>query len=173
MSKRQNNKKVHRRFDYVCFYTGIQCARPGQKEGLQATVEHILPQSSVKFFNLVHPELSEEERLAIWQLSYFNKVTAASFMNVIVGNAPLKIKYGLKDYLATLTPPNASNQIIKMFYKHRTIEYLHQYKIPSAHNTPYPWFWKSIQNNDILRMKLFEKYVNLLTNEEKKLLELK
>lgn len=142
--------RVHKRSGYRCFYTGLKCAK--RKGPLAATVEHLLAQHHVD--------------LGVDQLNNLNVVTAHRFINGCVGNAPLKVKFALKAYLADIIPiPGMNNKKIKKLYTQLTVDFLKSFK-PDGKGWHYPWQW--FEQEDPRRKRVLkERWMHLLTDEEK------
>ncbi len=146
-----HRQHTYQRFNGVCFYTGEKLDEQSH------SLEHLIPTSTAKKrfnFNLD-----------------FNLVVCEKRINGAVGNAPIKVKFALKQHLASIEVfPNLPQHARFKIYLRLAVLFLGQYKV---HNY-YPWLWngavfpkdmpKSKQNQR--RMRIRNAYMELVTDEE-------
>ncbi len=139
----------------VCFYTGIEILHNCNSK-YSRSVEHIVSKSSLRY-------VKNNSNLKFFLR--LNTVTCLKIINTILGNSPLKVKYGLKEYLSKISVfPNLTYLEKCEVYEKLTREYINKYKV----NNVYPWNWYTVKCKES-RKKLFKKYWRLLTEEEKQL----
>lgn len=141
--------------DMTCFYSGIKLRTGAEdKLGLKASVEHLIPTSTKKYLHMSG-----------------NKVPSATVINQMIGNAPLKVKYALKDFFKVFTfHPAMSDKAIIDMMKHVLSIFLTEYQLHGM----YVWSWheytgkKNVSDTKKLerRRELYAAYLLLLTEEE-------
>lgn len=151
----------------ICFYTGkalkkFKSQEARNKHAWHLTKEHLLSKALYK---------NQKGRLRVLSL-----VPCAFFVNSLIGNAPLKVKFALKEHLASIVVfpldyglTDIYTQIIETF--------LAQY---SKYGTKC-WMWKgyngsknenlSIAALNRRRQRLKDMYTSLLTSEERALIK--
>jgi len=161
MSSHQHKSKaakaLFRSNSLTCFYSGIKLRTDqGDSHGLKASIEHLVPVSTIK--QGVHGIKK-------------NKVPCATCINSMIGNAPLVVKYALKDFFKTFTfHPALNDKDIVAIMKHTVSIFLEDYKIHGM----VVWSWheylgkKKLSKNIRLERKreLYADYLLLLTEEE-------
>lgn len=155
------NKKVVPFFfkSNICFYTGLELAKcrkeaeTGTWKRIHKTLEHLLPQASIKEAGTGHYPMF---------FRVINEVPCAQFMNVLVGNAPLKVKFALKAHLAKFTvfPKMSIDNKIEA-YTAVARAFLEGFKVHGQ----YPWQFKTCRNAE-RRKEMRMAYMSLLTAEE-------
>jgi len=140
-----------------CFYTGINLHFDGSRTtATRGTVEHLIPVS-------VKRRRAHDLRI--------NLVPAASLVNGMIGNAPLVVKYELKEYFKNIHfHPSLPDKALATSIKNTMRAFLSKYK----HHGYYVWAWKGYQarlgeSQISVMMKtyeLYERYLLLLTQEE-------
>ena len=135
-----------------CFYTGEEV-----EVGTSATVEHLV---SIKYLNLKNGK--------------FNLVPCHKRINGAVGNAPLAVKFAIRDALKKLVILPRTNQQKRIkIYANAAKAFMRTYRVHGQ----FPWQWKNhifkegvperIRN--LRRQRMKDAYMNLLTEEEIKL----
>lgn len=143
-----------------CFYTGMALDFKGGwsedpvRQALKRSIEHLIPQSYTNVANYIPG----------------NIVPSSMFMNVIVGSAPIKVKFNLRGYLRddskVVTVASEAEKIA--VYRAFSKSFLDSYRIYNQ----YPWFWNTCRD-DGRRMEMMYAYIDLLTEEEILLLKAK
>jgi hypothetical protein len=148
MSKNsRKTKNFFNRHGSICFYTGINCVVGDANSVLSASREHLVPQKrrcKAKIKN--------------------NIVVAASQINSVIGNAPLKVKYMIKkeirEFIKTLPEDmtdvkkirKCCNEINEIFDELRVFGYLP---------------WEVYNGSDATEKRVLHRvYNDLLTPEE-------
>lgn len=183
MSKRHAKKyrgiaRIHLRSNHTCFYTGLECRLKGKKDTHFASIEHLLSIASFsgQSRDRMYQRNIHKRRIGD-MLSKFNKqnlVTATRWMNCVVGDAPLTVKYALRDHLHSiiLLPGLTLGQERKL-YTRLAIKFLKTY-CPKDTGWNYPWNWHAdnfIDERAVRKRKILkEMFMELLTDEEKYLL---
>jgi hypothetical protein len=143
---------VYKKFDGKCFFTGIRCKLDVKHQHvLKASIEHLIPDKISKAAGTVRN----------------NIVLSSNVINQVIGNAPISIKFELKNFLTSDLTKTAiskfdTDEEKMMSLKSRAKFFLSKYKIGNS----YPWDYVGVYNHDQLRKKLFNAYVKLLTTEE-------
>jgi len=134
----------------TCFYTGVTLVQK-QNNPWHVTIEHLVPQHTTK---------EGIDR---------NLVFAAACVNSMVGHAPLRVKFELKNELCSgklvffpKMDHNKRADQTKKFIK----GFLSKFCVKGSNN--YPWNFYCETNMD-LRSKLHKIYWELLTEEEQEL----
>ena len=148
---------IFRSKDLTCFYSGVKLHTDvPAKDQLRLTVEHLIPtcNSAQGNHHIRH-----------------NMVPAAGFINTMIGNAPLAIKFGLKKHLSGLAfhPSLNDAELVKTIKACAKI-YLDQFYLHKHHF----WSWRAFQGkgNECAKVKtrkqreLYEAYYKLLLPEE-------
>lgn len=152
-------QKVAKRTKFVCFYTGLtQSMKPDLYYG--HSIEHLLPKA------LMHQLPNGRKKN---KLNALHRVPAIAIINQIIGHAPLKVKFELKEHLHSF-PMFPKMDIKKKIdaYVLITKAFMSKYKAKdSKGNTiPHlPWYWESIEDpehKEVLRREYFK----MLTPEE-------
>lgn len=171
MGRRTIKNIIEPDYEPTCFFTGMTCnrnrtsANKGKDILFSATLEHIIPYHLIK------------------NKSRINEVVAINFMNTLVDDLPIRIKYEIKAVCATIDIlPGMSNHKVIQTYKHIVKCVKDQYKNSQCGDL-YPWdFLRAIkilqrkkgktkqcmtgftrQNQGMLKHLL----MNILTEEEK------
>lgn len=173
--------KQRRRLKW-CFYTGEELSAYGtqqyQKESYYLTYEHLVPKSRANGANFSqHSPLPNFPR----RTTCVNKVYAASKINNIVGEAPLKVKFALKKYLSGITIlPHPDIKVRMRAWSKLSKSFMRRYKVCGV----WPWHWSKhrYSKGDIQshtpeklnerREKARKHYMDLLTLEEIQLFRL-
>ncbi len=143
--------------DLTCFYTGIKLrTKAHDVQALKASIEHLVPQNSKTQASLGFRK---------------NMVPCANQINAMVGNAPLVVKYALKEFFKGFAfHPTLSDKDLGKTIKAATTIFLGPYK----NHGHYVWAWNAYQGkkniSDNLRLvrkrELYDAYMLLLTEEE-------
>lgn len=163
---KKRSRKSRQNPAFTCFYTGLTLYKKVDPYS-GYTVEHLLPKTLLK---AVNQNAARHSGLGIK-----NRVPAISIINHLIGHAPLRVKFGLRDYLHSLKiDPRISvdDQIER--YVHATREYLDQFKVTiGQHRVNHmPWYYASMVEQTY-RDRLFAVYNSLLTDEERVLHKLR
>jgi hypothetical protein len=142
-----------------CFFTGLPVDfvdRNTRKEkaGVQpfdATCEHLVPAI------LCRDELPG------------NYVVASSVANNAVGNAPLAVKYEVRERMKQIVIPSWVSYEKRAEMVAFAIKQILRPYLVHEQNQTYVWAWKCIKNNRKLRQEAKERYTALLTPEERAL----
>lgn len=181
MTKQSKQSAKARRLKW-CFYTGEELSAYGaksyQKKSYYLTFEHLVPKSKANGANFnQHSPLPNYPRRTLCN----NKVYAASKINNIVGDSPLKVKFALKKYLSEITIlPHPDITVRMRIWAKLSKSFMCRYKVCGI----WPWSWNKHQfsksdkriytrnERDIYREKARKRYLKLLTLEEKQLFRL-
>lgn len=151
---------------FTCFYTGMTLPRTVNPFS-GYTVEHLVPKSLLK--NV--PQTIQHKM----KFTRAHRVPSISIINHMIGHAPLVVKFGLRDYLTSLSVSRVLTDDERIeFYVHHTRLFLDQFKIvvDEYEVKHMPWYWNSVQELSHSQ-ELFRHYWRLLTREERALFILK
>lgn len=142
-----------------CFYTGLPFIA---KSKLRKTKEHLIPLVLLNNAN--------------FKMHYNNIVSAGSLINNLVGHAPLKLKFELKEFFASFEIAdfmtlNNKTLTIKNLYGVWQEQYLTRCHGRKRSAKVPIWDWSTI-NSPILKETAREKYLKVLTKEERILLNI-
>lgn len=143
-----NANRVFQKSDYRCFYTGLEVKKKGKCNTHIASIEHLLSISmfsrqQVNKLKRQAPELKE----MINQFNRTNTVAATRWINGIIGDAPLVVKYALRDHLRSFTIfPGLTLKQERTIYSNLTKKFLKSY-CPDGKKWNYPWGWKNQKEN--------------------------
>lgn len=135
----------------TCFYTGMRMKfRVEHGNPMMATTEHLVSSSYHKKM-----ERGIEKNL----------VLACAFINTLVGNAPLRVKYQIRETIRNLNvlPILTEEQLIAMYSKIAQ-DILKSYRIEGINVLP--WNWNACRDRKY-REKLKARFYEILTDEEK------
>lgn len=164
--RRRKSRKSRQPTTFTCFFTGMTIYKKVDPFG-GYTIEHLIPKLLLK---------TVDQNLArITGLGKMNRVPAISIINHLVGHAPLAVKFGLRDYLRSVEVNrhmSVDDQI--EVYARATRQYLDQFKVTiGEHRVNHmPWYYACMAEQEY-RDKLFTAYYDLLTPEERVLLEMR
>lgn len=160
LGKKQQRSRIRKR----CWFTGLPFTK---KKNQSLTVEHLVPQC---YFATRHHSNFEG-----------NHVAAHGEINALIGHAPLKVKFALREYLhnpPVLIPEWMSLENKIQTYKNLTEQFLKQYqinvRIGQRKYIVYPWSrgkifraygWSSTKKHKFIRSMLNE-HKNLCAPEE-------
>lgn len=140
-----------------CFFTSLECEWPSKKERkrrggfthFEATTEHLVPLSIYK---------GKIEG---------NYVVACRLANNMLGNAPISVKWEVRDTLQSVTIPSYMSEEKKVETVKAIISsVLSKYMIASNHRD-YVWNWRTVpRKKGTMRKEARQRYINLLTTEE-------
>lgn len=158
--RRRRSRKSRQSKYFTCFYTGLTLHKKVDPFS-GYTVEHLLPKTLLKVVNQNAARHSG--------LSIHNRVPAISIINHLIGHAPLRVKFGLRDYLhrVEIDAHKSIDDKIEIYVR-ATREYLDQFKVTiGRHRVNHmPWYYASMTEQEY-RDRLFRVYDSLLTNEER------
>ena len=143
-----------------CFYTGLQLnppKTPGVKLGEPYTFskEHLL---SKKMLQRRKVRLNKPGRRNI------NIVPSSSLVNGLIGVAPIRVKFALKEHFRGIKFVFMDEIRIKGEIKYTVQNFLNQYLIHGV----YPWHWMHGKLTKAERKDAYTALLDLLTDEEKK-----
>lgn len=195
MARRRTNSaaysnRVYQKSGYRCFYTGLKVKKKGKKGTHKASVEHLISLSIFdnKKFNRLKKKKPELINI-IHQFRRDNSVASTTWINSMIGNAPLIVKYDLRNHLQNIIVPQGSSlKQERTIYSDTALKFLRSY-CPEGKHWNYPWQWqtqnsrngstptdtnypfKSRYYNAKRQNILKQIYMDLLTKEEKLLLD--
>lgn len=135
-------KQVFSRGITKCFFTGLEFDLLSKNGSRSPTIEHLIPKY------LCH------------SIEY-NNVICCRAINNMIGNAPLVVKFALKDHLANFQLSETSDKAPIRQYEDETELFFRRYKSGKI----YCWNFHSL--NDIKkRREALKMYIMLMTTEE-------
>ena len=143
-----------------CFFTGLPLIKSD-------TVEHLLPRAILKNHSFrVRRTLVKKANII---------VMANSRINNLVGNAPLKVKFAIRDMLRgvletnpelLLTDRKTRDNVLCRLCK-QFMQDLYGFEIiTTKRKVIFPWDWRAGTIPTATRIVLIERYLDLLTEEE-------
>src|SRR5688500_12407795 len=120
MAAKVKRERLIKTYGKRCFYSNIELDTSDLFSVNGFTIEHLLP---VALFRNRKNEIPG------------NLVPAGRLLNCIIGNAPLKVKYAIREHLAKLHFFKLTAIEITHIHAKATLAFLDQYKI----NGLYPW----------------------------------
>lgn len=173
---KKNNKVSVQYQEYInthgifprCFFTGVYLTSVDTDDKMRASIEHLVP-----------PPKDRKDRYkrklydAPWNL-----VWACAHANSLLGNAPLVVKYAFKRFCeenAEFEPKMDNKKLaghIGRLYSKFIVQY--QVKCGNKRGTDFPWRWKCYTKPEQhpIRARLYVRYAQMLTTEEKQLVML-
>lgn len=162
---RRKSRKAKAPKFFTCFFTGMTLPRKVDPFS-GYTVEHIIPKYLLKAVPQGRKRIDFDKA---------QRVPAVSIINHMIGHAPIRVKFELRDYLKTIPLPDGDSDDEKLEkYVHWTRIFLEQYQtaIGDIQIKHMPWYYNSLVISEH-REILFHKYYELLTTEEQILLALR
>jgi len=151
--KRLTPKEYVRSTYSTCFYTGVKLIDDTY------SVEHLVSQDALR---KIHKFVKRDQ---------WNLVASHRDINSVLGNAPLTVKFAVKEFLSTVTIfPGLDDEKKIQAYAFAATQYMEIYRV----NGVMPWRWqskvfkKNVSKADqkIKRAELRTAYMALLTKEE-------
>lgn len=143
---------------YRCFYSGLQLIRLNSPtvqddapKAIRYSREHLLPKTVMR-------KRKVQAR---------HTVPASTLINSLVGSAPIKVKFALKEHFKTIYYLDSLSDIaLRQTLEHIVKGFLGQYRVHGL----YPWNWDGGKQNRISkeeRREIYDALLDLLTEEEK------
>ncbi len=143
---------------HKCFYSGLQLIRLHSStvqgdapKAVRYSREHLLPKTLMKKRKL-------EAR---------HTVPASTLINSLVGTAPIKVKFALKEHFKTIDGLDTlTNIALRQAIEDIVREFLGQYRVHDL----YPWNWyggRQKAHTKTQRKEIYQAMLDLLTDEEK------
>lgn len=143
---------------YRCFYSGLQLIRLHSRtvqddapKAIRYSREHLLPKT------LMRKRKVEADG---------HTVPASTLINSLVGIAPIRVKFALKDHLRNMDFEALSDITLRQKIETAVKDFLNQYKVHEL----YPWEWaggKQKSHTKAQRKEIYSALLTLLTDEEK------
>lgn len=150
---------------YRCFYTGMVLQKKVDPFS-GYTIEHLIPKMLIKTIPQTTAKMIFDKA---------QRVPAVSIINHLIGHAPLRVKFDLRDFLSNNRADSSLSEDEQLeHYAHMTRLFLERFKTPvdGIVINHMPWYYKSLYNPEHAQI-LFQKYYALLTTEERILLAIK
>jgi len=148
--KRISISHLRKNLPRKCFYTGLPLTKnkKHKPDPLGFSLEH-----------LISKVLDKERQLPLDK----NIVPCCRLINSMIGDAPLKVKFALKEHFKTVIfMPNMPKSLLIKTINNLTCIFLKNYKYKNY----YPWEWNNLKNNNNKRIMVYKAYLDLLTVEE-------
>ncbi len=145
--------------EYRCFYCGLELIRTHSPtvqndapRAIRYSREHLLPKTLMKKRKL---------------RAHRHTVPASTLINGLVGTAPIKVKFALKEHFKTIDDLDTlSNIALRQTLEQIVKEFLDQYLVHDL----YPWNWyggRQKKHTTAQRKEIYQALLDLLTDEEK------
>ncbi len=143
---------------YKCFYSGLELIRlhsptvqGDAPKAIRYSCEHLLPKT------LMRKRKVQATR---------NTVPASTLINSLIGAAPIRVKFALKEHLKNNEFESLSNVPLREKMETTVKDFLNQYKVHEL----FPWEWaggKQKAHTKAQRKEIYRALLDLLTEEEK------
>lgn len=150
---------------FECFYTGM--ILPKIVDAYSGyTVEHLIPKTALR---------GAQQTKLRREFDKIQQVGSVSIINHLIGHAPLRVKYELREFLLGRKLSHILTQEERLEeYVRLTRRFLEGWKIhlPDRRINHLPWYYRSM-SVPADRALLHRRYLDLLTDEELRLLDLR
>jgi hypothetical protein len=162
---RHRSRKSRQPEYFECFYTGM--ILPKEIDPYSGhTIEHLIPKTALR---------GAQQTKIRREFDRIQQVDSVSIINHLIGHAPLRVKYELRDYLArNRHPPILTTEERLEWYVRLTRKFLDGWRIriPERRINHLPWYYRSMAIPED-RAILHRRYIELLTDEELRLIDLR